>query len=359
MKSKKRMIFTVILMAFFSFSCLTVSISYAFLSRIKVSNNTQVITTGNLNSTISYEPSNTVILGTMSDSQGLNQTDMAVVSITKDNIYSVFYTVDISYSVDSIPVTKTVSDLIPLEYVRVALFNDASNDPIAGPVSITDLPLKSVDENSLYNDKYTLSYGMLNSGVDYETFRLKAWLDPAISSEFDSYVIYLELHVDQEPLLSRSLYNISGVVSSGGNPVNGALVSIQNGATTAITASNGTYTLSNVPTGTYTLTVTNGDNKYETTINIRYDQTISLSTIGPNTGSANTYLQNSAFTYYTTPGRILRNNSLTINTNQQSNSIYAIPASYVLTGLESISVLAISNLNMALSNTDTLTLTLS
>ena len=59
-------------------------------------------------------------------------------------------------------------------------------------------------------------------------------------------------------------------------------------------------------------------------------------TIGTNTGAASTYLQASAYTYYTTPYKILTysGNSLTNSTNGLASGTYTIPVSYEITGTD-------------------------
>lgn len=347
----------VVMMALISFMCLSLGVSYSYVMRSKVSGNAMIITTGNLTSSVDYT-SASYILSAMTDEEGLAQEDYGVITITKNNVYSVFYTMNISYAVNSIPQDNTVGDLMPMEYIKVALYpmsgTTLASTPVVGPVSISDLTMASVSADSVFRDTYLLNYETFNSGSQNAKYAIKVWLDKDTPAKYDEYLIYLGINVDQETLVSKSLYNLSGtVVNSSGTAVNGAKVSFHNGKITSTTSS-GAYSLANVPTGTYNLSVVYNGVEYKTTMHIKGGSAVSLASTGTQTGAAGTYLQNSAYTYYTSPGSILKANSLTTSSNQLSTATYTIPNAYVLTGVESLSVLPISNLKLTLNADNTL-----
>lgn len=359
MKHNKYTPIIVVIMALISFLCLSLSVSYSYVMRSRVSGNAMIITTGNLTSSVSYTAAD-YILAAMDDVEGVDQKNYGVISINKDNVYSVFYTMNIGYAVDSIPAGKTVGDLLPMEYIRVALFemngSTVAENPIVGPVSLTDLTVSSISSDTMFRDTYLLNFGTFLQGSQSSKYALKVWIDEYTPEKYDEYLIYLGVNVDQETLVSKTLYNVSGTVyDSQGNTVQNAIVKFHNGKIKSTTSTVGGYSLANVPTGTYNLSVVSGDTEYRTTLHIKTGTTQVLENTTPEAGGSSTYLQNSAFTYYTSPGSIMRANSLTTTSNQLTTSTYTIPTAYVFTGLESLSVLSISNLNLTLNADGTLT----
>lgn len=340
----------VTILAVISLACISVGVSYSYLSKISSSNVTANIQTGNLNATLSYVQITDGALVPLSDSDGVNQTTYAKVSISKNNQYTVFYTINISYSVDSLSSYGiTTDDLLPLEYVRVALFDSIdSNIPLVGPIAITELPLQSVDTINHYKDIYTLAFGNFIAGSDTKDYYIKAWLDPITPEINEGRSILLDVNITQNPLVSTSIYNLSGNVTVDGTAVTGAVVSLQNGLVNS-TTSNGAFNLTNVPIGTYNLSVNYNNNKYETTVNISSGSSENVSARSSATCEAGSYLQNCAFTYFTTVDKIVKMNSITSGSNTQLASSYNLPTSYLITGTESISVLDISGINIAVS----------
>ena len=349
-------------MALISFMCLSLSVSYSYVLRSRVSGNALVITTGNLTSTVTYT-SKDLFLISQSDDDGLAQDEYGIINIAKNNVYSVFYTMNIGYAVDELPSDKTAADLLPMEYIRVALYEisggSLSENPIVGPIKLTDLTVSSVNADSVYRDTFLLNYGTFNSGNQTKTFGLKVWLDENTPISYDEYLIYLGISVNQETLVSKSIYNLSGkVLNSSGSAISGATVKFHNGKVTSTTAADGTYSLNNVPTGTYNISVLYNGVEYKTTMHVKYGQSVALQSTGGATGAASTYLQSSAYTYYTSPGLIMSANNLSTTSNQLTTSTYTIPNAYVLTGLESLSILSINNLNLTLNNDNTLSIAL-
>lgn len=342
----------VTILAVISLACISVGVSYSYLSKISTSNVTANIQTGNLNATLSYTQITDGQIVPLSDSDGVNQTSYAKVSISKNNQYTVFYTINISYSVDSLSSYGiTTDDLLPLEFVRVALFDSIdSNTPLVGPISITELPLQSVDTTNHYKDVYTLSFGNFIAGSTTKDYYIKAWLDPITPEINEGKSILLDVNITQNPLVSTSIYNLSGNVTVDGESVTGAVVSLQNGVINSTTSS-GAFTLTNVPIGTYNLSVNYNNNKYETTINVSSGSSASVSARSSATCESGSYLQNCAFTYFTTVDKIVKMNSITSGSNTQLTSSYILPTSYLITGEESISVLDISNINIEVSTT--------
>lgn len=348
----------VVFLAVISLTCISIGTSYSYLSKLSVTTATQNITTGNLNATLSYTQINNAQVTPLSDEDGINQTTYAKVAISKQNAYTVFYTLNIGYSIDSLSSYGiTEDDLLPMEFVRIAIFDSASSTtPIAGPVSIAELPLLSVDTSDHYKDVYLLSFANFAAGSANKTYYIKAWLNPETPDELDGKAILLDVNIEQVPLVGKSLYNLKGTVKVDGTAVTGATLSIQNNTITA-TSSSGSFTLSNVPVGTYNLAITYNNKIYETTVHIQSGASASVTTRSATTCSANEPLQNCAYTYYTTVNKLIKTNSLTSYSTVVPSSAYSVPASYVITGGESLSILDIAGININInSSTEAVTL---
>ena len=341
----------VVFLAVISLTCISIGTSYSYLSKISVSTTAQTIVTGNLNATLSYTQITNAQVMPLSDEEGINQTTYAKVAISKQNVYTVFYTLNIGYSTDSLSsYGLTKSDLLPLEFVRIAIFDSASSTtPIAGPVSIAELPLLSVDTSDHYNDVYLLSFANFAAGSVNKTYYIKAWLNPETPDELDGKAILLDVNIEQVPLVGKSLYNLKGTVKVDGTAVSGATLSIQNNTIKA-TSSSGAYTLSNVPVGTYNLNIDYNNKSYETTVHIQSGASASVTTRAATTCSANEYLQNCAYTYYTTVNKLIKTNSLTSYSTVAPTSSYSVPASYVITGGESLAILDITGINININS---------
>lgn len=339
MKKENSPVILVLVMALISFMCLSLSVSYSYVLGTKSPDNKQVIETGNLDANITYTPI-TLDLDSMVDSKGLNQVIYSNVKIAKNNLYSVYYDISIGYNLDGAE-GRTLDDFIPLEYVKVALFpakgDFATSTPLIGPVTIADLPLSESHDNVL-NDYYSLAMGTLAPGIDSTNYALKIWLDSDTGEEFNNRLINLNLKVKQEPLMSKNIYNIRGLVKLDGTIVEGAEISLQNGLkkTSTTNTSYSNYELKEITEGNYILKVTLSSGEiYETTFNVTSGN-ISGSSVKKTTTSPNdltdTYIQKAAYKYHTTPLRIIKFNNLTTNSNEKTSEKFNIPDSYIITG---------------------------
>ena len=334
---------------------LSFSVSYSFITSSKVSNNVVKLATSNLDATVTYTTLSNQEFSFLSDADGLNQVSYSTVQINKTHPYTVFYYINVGYS-------RTETDLLPLEDARIAIYSvdgsgNLSANPIVGPMTIADLPVFSA---TTYSDAfYTAFYGTFGTGTQSAKYAIKIWGDENSSNLYDEMHLYLGTSVTQYPLLNKTFYNISGIVrDNSNNPVSGATVSLQNGIVTATTNSSGQYTLTNVPTGTWNLDVTSSGNKYSTMVHVESGNAENFATVGPNTGTSGSYLQTTAYTYFMTPYKILKysGNSLTNNSNSAASGSYTIPSSYRIVGVDSLSVLSITGINMTLAANNVLTL---
>ena len=360
MKGKSRILIIVIIMALISFMSLSLSVSYSYITSSKIGNNTVKLSTGNLDATVTYTSLSNMEFEFLSDADGLNQTNYSTIEINKTHPYTVFYYINIGYS-------QVVNDLLPMEDLKVALYsvdssNNLSANPVVGPVTIGDLPVFSAS-NATYSDAlYTLFYGIFSSGTTSAKYAIKVWGNEDSASLYDEMSVNIGASITQYPLLNKSFYNVSGTVTDGSSPVAGAIVSLQNGEITSITDASGNYTLTNVPTGTWNLDVTSNENKYSTMLRIEGGSAVAFQAIGSNnsnTGASDSYLQASAYTYYSTPYKILKyeaNSALTNSSNEVASASYVIPPAYKITGLDSLSVTNITGINMTINSDYTLTL---
>lgn len=366
MKKDKIIALSVMLMTFISFSCLTFNVAYSWVNTNKVTNSgaAKTITTGNLNTTVTYTSASLGDMEIMSDEEGLAQDVYSQIDITKNNVYSVYYTIHMGYNYSSVT-SSEYSTLLPLEYVKVALFKidgtTVSSTPIAGPVALAELPMHSVSAtNAPYQDNYIFAYDIFDNSSNSQSasYALKAWLDGGTPDSYDGFYIYLKAGVRYETLISKSIYNISGTVNANGTASSGAVVSlVQNTAKKSTASSAGAYTLSNVPEGIYTLNVNIGGVDYKKTIQVIGDVTTSGGTVTSasacSTCTTGTYLQDTAYTYNLSPKEIInKNSSIFSSTNAAASGSYTLPTSYKIHGLDTISV---TNLTGIIINVNTST----
>lgn len=354
MRQNNSTIIVVIVMALVSFMCLSLSVAYSYVYSSRSGANTQMITTGNLNATIDFNPVSDLTFTPLSDSDGLAQESYGTINIDKNNVYSVFYNINIGYNIDF--ASSDLASLVPMEYIKVALFeivdSTLSDSPIAGPVRIADLPLFSVDKANPVNDLYSLFSGSLVSGSDSKKMALKVWLDEEIPDTYNDYTVYLGINVNQEPLMNKGMYDISGMITMDGNPVSGAEIILQNNLMKTTSDASGAYKLSSVAEGTYNLTIIYNTASYDTTITIQSSDGVSVSSTAVDSvqGGADSYIQNYAFDYYTTPYKIQKQNSLSKTSNELAGSYYTIPVSYIIKGNSVIGTSEITGINVSLSS---------
>lgn len=349
-------VIVVVFLVVISFACLSIGTAYAYLSTVSVGG-TQNITTGNLTANLTINGMENVEIVPMSDEEGLNQTTYAKVVIDKNNQYTVFYSLNLSYSLDSLQSSVTTDDLLPLDFIKVAVFasdTDSISDAtqVTSAVKITELPMQSVDTTNHYNDEYMLTFNTFKVQSDSKYYFIKAWLVQETPDTLDGKYIYLDVNVNQEPLVSKSLYNFTNISVSLDSTAlsSGYTINLQKGTIT------GTTSLSNVPTGTYLLEVVYNGNTYSTTVKIKeIDDTNTVqgvSSLSGNTCSANEPLQNCAYTYYTTVDKLIRKNDITTYSNVNPTVSYNVPNSYVIVGVDSLGATEINGLKLTLNSSD-------
>lgn len=353
MKKVDSTVLLVILMALVSMMCLFFSAAYSYVIKNKTSSK-QTITTGNLEATITYNALTNVTMEPMNNESGLGQTEYSTVTIEKNNAYSVFYELNIGYN-NLLPSGKTSDDLLPLEHVNVALFpmtnGIVGNEPVMGPVHITDLPVSNYDGN-IINTKYKLFVSNFSSGEDSHAYALKFWLDENLSDTYDGKIVNLGTQIVQEPLLSKAIYNLKGKVTFDGTNVTNALVSLHGGLK-SYNSTDGNFSLDDVVEGVYTLEVAYGDNVYETTIDLKSGDSIKVTEASILDSYQN--IQEAAYLNKTTVTKILQKSSLT-DSLASSNKDLVIPKHYTVQGTSAINKTEINNIVINLSSDGSITL---
>ena len=270
MKKYKTLSFAVLVVGIISISLLLYNISHSYFIDKRITHTKEVITTGDLTSTLSITGLNLGGMEPMSDEDGMAQTNYATITLTKNNVYKVFYKILIGYDYENVADLET---LLPLEYIHVALYpitgGVPSSTPLAGPLEITDLTVEEIDPTNVYSAKYFLAFDTFELETNNQTksYALKMWLKEEIPESYDGKIINLDITIKQETLISKSKFNLSGKMRGTDGNDNITINLLQNNNVTATSDTSGTYTLYNVPDGTYSLKI------YDPTPNYYYKNT--------------------------------------------------------------------------------------
>lgn len=354
MRSEKHILTVVIALVLISFMSLSFAASYSYVTKSKIGGNLAQITTTNMNFT-----------STMTGNTGVEfsfdspyNSYAATITINKPAGYDTLYYVLVGHN------TTGQATLLPYEHVVIQTngFNSIlADNPVYTPSSAT------------YSSAlYTVFFGILNSSNSTKTLTIKAagatlddysQIDTSISNFYDDTVIMnIAAQVYQYPLAQRNLYNISGhVYDSSSNPVTDAVIRLQNGSAVAFTDENGAFTLNNIPNGTWRMDIFSNsvafNKRFSTTIRVYAGSSVNVTTTAGSSYASGNYLQKAAYAKYTTPYKILKNNSnITTNSNYAPSVSYTTPPYYNIIGIDSLEVTDITNVNITLNDDSTLTL---
>ncbi len=308
----------VIAICVFGLTMLSIGFSYASFFAVKTNTTNQTVTTGTLD--VSYGDNTSVVVesvDTMSDYMGLNQSDASYIYIKNTGALSSTYVLNIGYDMASFKARngyKETDVLTPLDYVRFAVYeydSSANKDTlIAGPLSVTDLPIYTLNSDSNYN-RYSILFNTLggntSGGNSTKAYHIKMWLsDKAIPSVSSTY-FYVNAEVVAEVENAKMKYNLSGTITDGSNSLNDAVISIQNGSVTS-TSSSGAFTLNGLYPGVYNLDITYDSTTYSGNITIEEGNSESFQSLGSTFNGSNIYTV--ANTYGTTISKIIDKNSI-------------------------------------------------
>lgn len=364
---------------FFIAACvfvLTISVigfSYASFFTVKTNTNNQTITTGTL--AVSYGSSSSAInrnnMSSMSDEAGLAQSESSVIFIQNTGVLDSTFTLTVGYDMDNFTSRSGYSDtdlLTPLDYIKIAVYEyNGVNDEtlVAGPITIADLPLYSVNSSDYRYNRYALIFdtvGSTSSGNATKTYRVKMWLsDKAIPAASYSY-FYVNSEIVAEVENAKMSYNFTGnLTDTSGTALNGATISIQNGSYITNTEGNGNFTINGLYPGVYNVDITYNGNVYSGNLTIEEGTSNSFESLG---NSFNASSSNSIFsianTYNTTLSKILTINNIDTYSSVasfSSGTSYNLSPTYKFTGGSDANV---SGLNISLdtaNNTYTMSLT--
>lgn len=304
--------------------CLTVAsigFSYASFFSVKTNTTNQSITTGTLK--VSYGSETSAIqrnnsLTPMSDAEGMNQNDVSVIYIQNTGTLDSTYVMNIGYDMENFTSRTGYKDtdmLTPLDYVRFAVYEyngaGTADTLVAGPLSVTDLPIYKIDNSDSRNNRYAILFdtlGSTSSSNSTKTYRIKMWLsDKAIAAASYSY-FYVNAEIVAEVENAKMNYTLNGSITNGTNNLSGAVVNLQNGSVTSTTTTAGAFSLAGIYPGTYNLDITYNNEVYSGNLTIEEGTSNSLTSLGNTFSGSNIYTV--ANNYGTTISKIIKKNNI-------------------------------------------------
>ena len=326
----------------FGLTMASIGFSYASFFAVKTNTTNQSVTTGTLN--VSYGTSTSSVqlskdLSPMSDYEGMNQNDVSVIYIQNTGSLDSTYVLNIGYDMTNFKTRSNYSSsdtLTPLDYIRFAVYEyngvGVADTLVAGPLSITDLPIYSIDTSDSNNNRYSVLFDTLggtSSTSNTKTYRIKIWLsDKAIPAVSLTY-FYINAEIVAEVENAKMKYNLSGSITNGTNNLNGAVISVQNGSATS-TSSSGAFTLNGLYPGTYNLDITYNNEVYSGNLTIVEGTSNSLSSMGTTFTGSNIFTV--ANTYGTTISKIIDKNSIDTYSTAATISSGSLYPTYKFTG---------------------------
>lgn len=334
--SKHHLIVTIFLLALISIMCLVFGVSYSYILSGSTTGEVQSVNTGNLNANITYDSIQNKLSASSDD---LN--NYSTVTIEKDSNYSVYYELDLKYA--STINSNEINSILPLENIEVSLYEinngKIDDNPIIGPVRITDLPIVKYNDNIL-SAEYQLYIGKFSAGKDNKKYALKFNLTSDISSEENNKRIDLDLVVNQEPYRSKNIYNLYFNYTED-------MSIILNGQQAVL--EDGYYKLTNIPEGIYTLQVKKDNSIYETTLSIKGANDFIIQEY-PIVSEYNS-IQECAYKNKTTVYQIMKLNPSVANSNLMiNNALESIPTSYEITAKQSLDIQDLKELTIKLND---------
>lgn len=272
---QKILLFTVISISLISLIILSTGVSHAYFSNSKVSKNALKITTGNLVSNITYNPSVEIKLKTFSDEYALKAKTYDIVKVKNECDYDLFYTLVLTLNEKSNAYINFSDIHVSVHEIQ----NDTLSDPILGPVSLAELPIYEKDEENPFFDKYTLIFGNIENRKDKD-YAVKVWIDINQKDAYRNSDVIVDLSTQYKATNSKYYYDIKGVLTDVyNNPLEGVKLSIQNGNITTTTNENGEYELKSVPTGTWNMIASYEDQIFKSIVNIETGEESLVQTI--------------------------------------------------------------------------------
>lgn len=326
----------------FGLTMASIGFSYASFFAVKTNTTNQSITTGTLN--VSYGSESNAVslskdLSPMSDYEGMRQSNFSTIYIQNTGTLNSTYVLNIGYDMTNFKERSNYSSsdvLTPLDFIRFAVYkyNGAGVDDtlVAGPLSITDLPIYSIDTSNSNNNRYSILFNTLGGTTSTNTtitYKIKIWLSDKALPVVSSTYFYINTQVVAEVENAKMKYNLSGTITDGTNNLTGAVISVQNGSATS-TSSSGAFTLNGLYPGTYNLDITYNDTIYSGNLTIVEGTSNSLTSMGSSFTGSNIFTV--ANTYGTTINKIITKNSIDTYSSAATISSGSLYPTYKFTG---------------------------
>lgn len=342
--------------------CLTmasIGFSYASFFSVKTNTTNQSITTGTLSVSYGNDTSSVLRNGmnSMSNEMGMAQEEASLIYIQNTGTLNSTFTLTVGYDMVNFTGRGGYSDadkLTPLDYVMLAVYqyNGAGKEDtlVAGPLSITDLPIYSINTSDPRYNRYSLLFntvGSSSSSTSTKTYKIKMWLsDKAIPAASYTY-FYINTEVVAEVANAKMAYNLNANLKKGTSNVSGATISFHNNSLTGTTSSNGSFTLSGVYPGTYNIDITYDNILYKGNLRVEEGTANKITSMGTTFNGTDIYQV--ANNYGTTISKIIEKNNINTYSTAASITSGSLYPTYKFVGGASASV---SGITITLNDTD-------
>lgn len=349
----------IIALCVFGLTMASIGFSYASFFSVKTNTTNQSIKTGTLE--VSYGSDSSSVLKTgmtsMSNEMGLAQSESSVIYVQNTGSLSSTFVMNIGYDMTNFKARSTykeTDELTPLDYVMVAVYeyNGAGVEDtlIVPPISISELPIYSIDTKDPRNNRYSILFntvGSTSSNNSTKTYKIKTWLsDKAIPAASYTY-FYINTQIVAEVTNAKMAYTLNGTITDGTQALNGAKISIQNNSVTSTTTSSGAFTLTGIYPGVYNVDITYNNVTYQGNLTVTEGTSTNLTSLGTTFTGTNIYVV--ANTYGTTLAKILSKNNIDSYSSAASVSSGNLYPTYKLTGA---STEKINGIKIILNTTD-------
>lgn len=326
---------------------ITIGFSYASFFSVKTNSNNQSLTTGDLTVSYGSEKNSTLKnnLSSLSDELGMAQDDFNIVYIQNTGSLNSTFTLNIGYDMENFIGRSGYNEsdtLTPLDYVRVAVYEyhgiDQEDTLVAGPISISDLPIYKVENESDYRyNRYAILFdavGNTSSGNATKKYKIKTWLSDSATPAASYTYFYINTEVVAEVENAKMKYNFTGTLkNTSGTAIANAKISVQNGSVVSTTDASGNFTINGLYPGVYNLDITASNITYTGNLTVEEGNANAIVSLGTAFNGDNIF--NVAKNYGTTVAKILEINALdtiSTSTDLDSSSTYNLAPTYKFTG---------------------------
>ena len=352
-KGRNRNMF--ILVCVLALTAISLRVTYASFFTVKTNTTNQIITTGTLDVSFANNSSSIskVLLDRMSDVEGMHQSESSVVYIQNNGNLDSVFTLDVGYNLAEFSSRQgyTLNDrLVPIDYIMFAVYEYTGGEDvlIAGPISMSDLPIYRHVNNNYLADRYSLMVGEIgstSSGNAGRTYKIKSWLSDKAPAAVSYSFFYVNLEIVAEVENAVMSYDISGNLVLDNTSVSNAKVLFHNGSQVSTTNNSGEWSFNNVYPGTYNLDIIYDGNVYSGNITVEEVNNVSTATLTSlGSISANGDVWATSYNYGTTIGKLIDYNNIDEYSNNVGSRVFNLKPTYKLTagGNETISGITIT-----------------